>query len=266
LLAGIGVFATIGFLAAQQGVAVEDLEGLTGVTLSFVTVPTVIAQMPGGELFGALFFGSLVIAGLTSLVSVLQTVSAALQDKFGWSPQRGALTVGIPSAVLSIVGFGTTTGLYLLDVVDQWSNQLGIVAGAVLMIGAALWVARRGPELSRHLSAVSTFAVGRTWRVVINLVAVLLLYMFVDRCVMLIRDGYGGLPTWYLAVFGWGTLGFIAVVALAMPAFAWAKDHGEFHPWPSRAQLGLAPEPGTASVRGADAVEGHAAESPGGVA
>ncbi|WP_234998636.1 sodium-dependent transporter [Demequina sp. NBRC 110057] len=262
LLAGIGVFATIGFLASQQGVAVDDLEGLTGITLSFVTFPTVIAQMPGGELFGALFFGSLVVAGLTSLVSVLQTVSSALQDKFGWSPRRGALTVGIPSALISIVGFGTTTGLYLLDVMDQWSNQLGIVAGAILMIGAALWVARRGPELSRHLSAVSTFAVGRTWRIVINLVAVLLLYMFVDKFVTLLTDGYGGLPTWYLAAFGWGTLGFIAVVALAMPAFRWAKDHGEFHPWPSRAQLDLPPEPWQA----ADAVGGRGTTREGGAA
>ncbi|WP_084102847.1 sodium-dependent transporter [Demequina sp. NBRC 110051] len=243
LLAGLGVFATIGFLAAQQNVAVADLDGLTGISLSFVTFPTVIAQMPGGQLFGALFFGSLVVAGLTSLVSVLQTVSSALQDKFGWSPQRGALTVGIPSAILSIIGFGTTTGLNLLDVMDQWSNQLGVVFGAVLMIAAALWLARRGPELSRHLSAISTFRVGRVWTIVINLVAVLLLYMFVSKFIALLADGYPGYPGWYLAAFGWGTLGFIAVVAIAMPAFAWAKDHGEFHPWPTRPQLDLAPDP-----------------------
>ncbi|MFV0634453.1 sodium-dependent transporter [Demequina sp.] len=242
LLAGIGVFATIGFLAVQQGVGVNELTNLTGVSLSFITFPTVIGQMPGGEVFGALFFGSLVIAGVTSLVSVLQTVSSALQDKFGWTPRQGALAVGLPSAVLSLVGFGTTTGLYLLDTVDQFSNQLGIVMGAILMIGASLWLARRGPELSRHLSAISTFAVGKVWLVVINVVSLLLIYMFVDKLVSLIVDGYGTYPAWYLALFGWGTMAFITAVALAMPALRWAKDHGEFHPWPTRAQLHLPPE------------------------
>ncbi|WP_082093535.1 sodium-dependent transporter [Demequina sediminicola] len=239
LLAGIGVFSTIGFLAAQQGVAVADVDGLTGITLSFVTFPAVIAQMPGGALFGALFFGSLLLAGLTSLVSVLQVVLSAIQEKFGLNPRRTALWICIPMALVSMVGFGTTTGLYLLDTLDQWSNQLGIVAGAFLMVVVVLWTGRRGQELARHLSAVSTMRVGRIWLATTSLVAVLLMYMFADKVITLVSEGYGGYPDWYIAVFGWGTLAFIVVAALVMPAIPWAQGKQDFEAWPTRAQLGL---------------------------
>ncbi|PIJ32450.1 sodium-dependent transporter, partial [Leucobacter sp. OLES1] len=76
ILAGIGVFATLGFFAHQQGVAVGDLEGLTGVGLAFMTFPAIAAEMPGGQLFGALFFGALVLAGLTSLISIMEVILA----------------------------------------------------------------------------------------------------------------------------------------------------------------------------------------------
>ncbi|WP_082104642.1 sodium-dependent transporter [Demequina soli] len=239
LLAGIGVFATLGFLAHREGVGVGELDGIAGPFLSFVTFPATIAEMPGGAFFGALFFASLVLAGLTSLVSVLQVVSAALQDKLGLKPRTAAVLVGGTSAVLSIVGFGTTTGLYLLDTVDNWSNQLGIVAGAITMIAAAVWLGRRGHELERHLAAVSTLRPGRAWLWLVSAVALLLIYMFVDKAVTLAIDGYGGYPTWYLVVFGWGTVVFLALVAFLMPFLKWRRDISRFHPWPSREQLNL---------------------------
>ncbi len=255
LLAGLGVFATLGFLAAQEGVAVADLEGIAGVQLSFVTFPAVIAQMPGGEWFGALFFASLVIAGLTSLISVLQSVSAALQDKFAWSPRRGALTVGLTSALLSMLLFGTTTALYVLDVVDQWSNQMGIVVGAVAMIVATLWFGRRGRELARHQSVMSSMKVGRTWLVIVNAVALLLVYVLIDTTVSLVREGYDGYPEWFTLIFGWGAVAFLLVIATVMPLLKWrhseaadagagSLDSGDFVPWPSPTQLGLPADDG----------------------
>lgn len=241
LLAGLAVFGALGFLATQEGVSVADLEGIGGVSLSFVTFPAVIAQMPAGWFFGALFFASLVLAGLTSLISIMQTISAAFQDKFGWDPRRTAVTVGVVSAILSVIGFSTTTGLYLLDTVDQWSNQLGIVAGAIAMIGAALWVGRRGTELRRHLSAVSTFRLGRSWLVLVNVVALLLVYMFVSKAVSLATEGYADLPTWYVLVFGWGTVAFLALVAVVMPMLRWRRDVEHPDIWPTREQLELEP-------------------------
>ena len=68
ILAGIGVFSAVGFMAHQGGVSVSEVEGLTGPILSFVTFPKIISMMPGGPIFGVLFFSSLVLAGVTSLL------------------------------------------------------------------------------------------------------------------------------------------------------------------------------------------------------
>jgi neurotransmitter:Na+ symporter, NSS family len=233
VLAGIGVFATLGFFAFQQGIAVDELEGLTGVGLSFVTFPAIVSQMPGGPIFGVLFFGSLTLAGFTSLLSVLQVVSAGVQEKFGLSRVKATLGIGIAAAVLSILLFSTTTGLIALDVVDNWSNNIGIVASAVLTTILVIWVLRKGPELQHHLNTVSTFAVGRTWLVLVGgLVPVLLGYMLVSRIVALLVEGYGGYPAGYLGLFGWGTIGLIVVAAVVLPLVRWRSHRGPFTAWP----------------------------------
>lgn len=253
ILAGIGVFATLGFFAFSQGVTIDELEGLTGVGLSFVTFPAIVSQMPGGPLFGCLFFGSLTLAGFTSLVSVLQVVSAAVQEKFGLSTRRAALTVGIVSAILSMLIFSTTTGLLALDVVDQWANNIGIVASAILTTVLVLWVARKGPELRYHLDALSTFRVGRVWIILVSVLApVVLGYMLVSRIVVLVTEGYGALPPWYLLVFGWGTVLVLVVGAVVLSVVRWKPSPDDFTAWPDYPPAGSASTTADASAaRGA---------------
>ncbi|GAA3628820.1 sodium-dependent transporter [Microbacterium awajiense] len=233
ILAGIGVFATLGFFAFEQGIGVDELEGLTGVGLSFITFPAIVSQMPGGPIFGALFFGTLTLAGFTSLVSVLQVVSAAIQEKFAISRRAAALAVGGVSAVLSVLVFATTTGLLALDVVDQWTNNIGIVASAVLTSILVIWVARRGRELRYHLNALSTFKVGSVWVVLVGVVGpVILGYMLVSRIITLIAEGYEGLPPWYLVVFGWGAILVLVVGAIVLSILPWRRSPDDFESWP----------------------------------
>lgn len=234
ILAGIGVFATLGFFAFQRGVAVSELEGLTGVGLSFITFPAIVSEMPGGPLFGCLFFGSLVMAGFTSLISVLQVVSAAIQEKFGMSRRGAAVGLGIVSAILSILFFSTTTGLLALDVMDQWANNIGIVASAVLSTVLVIWVLRRGPELRSHLNSVSTFTVGKVWIALVGILAPIVLgYMLIARIIELIVNGYGDLPPLYLLVFGWGTILFLVVAAIGASLLAWRRSPDDFEAWPA---------------------------------
>jgi NSS family neurotransmitter:Na+ symporter len=238
ILAGIGVFATLGFFAFEQGVEVGELEGLTGVGLSFITFPAIVSQMPGGAIFGALFFGSLTLAGFTSLLSVLQVVSAAFQEKFGLTTRQAAVRVGGVSAVLSVLIFSTTTGLLALDTVDQWANNIGIVASAVLSTILVVWVLRKGDELRFHLNSVSTFRVGRVWVFLVGILApIVLAYMLVSRIISLLVDGYADLPDWYLGVGGWGTIAVIVVLAVVFTALRWKRDPDDFAAWPDYAPV-----------------------------
>lgn len=235
ILAGIGVFSALGFLAHQEGVAVGDLEGLTGPILSFVTFPAVISEMPGSVLFGALFFGSLVIAGFTSLVSLVVGVSVAVQEKFGLSQRVAAVVVGGVSAVLSFGLFATTTGLFTLDTVDMFANNIGVVASAIAMCVAVVWLAREGDVLRRHLNAISTFRLGRWWLALIGVFApVFLLVMMIQKVIDLIANGYEDYPAWYIYTFGWGTVAFAVVGALVGTALSWrGRDDPGFRAWPS---------------------------------
>jgi NSS family neurotransmitter:Na+ symporter len=234
ILAGIGVFATLGFMANQQSVQVSELEGLTGPILSFVTFPAVINEMPGGNIFGVVFFGSLILAGFTSIISILLGVAASVQEKFGLSRRASAITVSGICAVLSVALFSTTSGLLALDTVDQWANNVGIVLSAIVMTVLVVWVFRKSETLRRHLNAVSTFQVGRVWIALIGVVApAFLVIMLGQKLVSLINDGYEGLPQWYLNLFGWGTIAFVVVAAIVLSVIPWkGRDDERFTPWP----------------------------------
>lgn len=239
LLAGIGVFATLGFMAHQQSIAVGELEGISGPILSFVTFPAIISQMPGGSIFGALFFASLVMAGFTSQVSILQVISGGIQEKFGLNPRSAAVAVCTVCGLISIALFSTTTGLIALDTVDQWANNIGIVASAIIASVVVIAVLRRGPELRAHINAVSTLKLGNWWIVLAGVIGPLvLLYMLVTKIVSLISDGYEGYPTWYLGVFGWGAIGLIIVASFVLSALPWRGSRPEdLQPWPPVGRL-----------------------------
>lgn len=227
ILAGIGVFSALGFMAFSQGVQISDLEGLSGVTLSFMTFPKIISMMPGGPLFGVLFFSSLVLAGFTSLVSLLQVVSGAFQDKFGFSVMKATLVMGIPAMIISVVLFGTMTGLNALDVVDAFINHLGVVGSAVML---TVFVAMRKklPELRAHLNEVSSVKLPKAWDYVVGILApVALSIMLISAIVDFLAEGYGGMPTWYIMVFGWGIILLAIVFAFVMTAMQWKVNKPE---------------------------------------
>ncbi|PFG44837.1 NSS family neurotransmitter:Na+ symporter [Isoptericola jiangsuensis] len=232
LFAGLGVFSALGFLAAQEGVTVADLN-FQGVLLAFVTFPTIVSQMPAGAFFGALFFGSLVMAGFTSLVSILQVVSAALQEKFALSRRAATLGMGITLGVVSVLGFSTTTGLILLDTVDAFVNNLGIVGSAVFMCVFVVWVYRKAPELRYHLNAVSTTQVGRWWYVCVGvIVPVMLVIMLVQYVIERIDKPYGDYDTTYLLITGWGSVLLLFVGAILFTLPRW-RGREAFTVWPA---------------------------------
>ncbi|MCM3662541.1 sodium-dependent transporter [Georgenia satyanarayanai] len=233
LLAGIGVFATLGFMAAQQGVAVGELENLTGPMLSFATFPQIVSAMPGGPIFGVLFFTSLALAGFTSLISILQVVSAAFQEKFGLSRVQVSLLIGGLAAVISLVLYSSTSGLAILDVVDKHTNEVGVVLSAVLTCVIVTLGARKLPELRAHLNAVSTGHVGRWWSLLVGvIVPIALVVMLVSSVLGLIEEPYEGYPRSFLAVAGWGVLGLMAVAALVYTLIPWRRPVDDFTPDP----------------------------------
>ena len=222
VLAGIGVFATLGFMASTSGVAVDEV-ATSGIGLAFIAFPTIINQMPGGPLFGVLFFGSLFIAGFTSLVTIVEVVVSSFQDKFRLERRTASIAVGVACAVPSLVLFPVTTGLGSLDIVDKFVNVLGIVLIAVISTVTIGWVLKRTPELRSHVNAVSSLQLGRWWDFSLTVITPLILGItFILEVRLLLIEGYGGYASHKVVIFGW-----ILGLMLYLGAFGLSRI-----PWP----------------------------------
>ncbi|MGA8846719.1 MAG: sodium-dependent transporter [Nocardioides sp.] len=228
LLAGIGVFAALGFMAQAQSVAVGEVAD-AGVGLAFIAFPAIISEAPAGALIGVLFFTSLVIAGLTSLISVAEVVISAVRDKLELRRRTATLAVTVPMAVLSIAFLSTTSGLHVLDIVDHFINQFGILLVAIVSMVAVAWGLRALPELAAHLNRSSSVHLGAWWRVLIGVVAPLaLIYVLADSFWTDVTTKYGDpeapYPDWMIGVFGWGTVVAVAVLGFLAARVPWRKD------------------------------------------
>lgn len=229
LLAGIGVFAALGFMAQQANVPVDEVAG-SGIGLAFIAFPTIISQAGGlGAVIGILFFGSLTFAAFTSLISILEVIIAAVQDKFGLARVPGVLVVGIPMALLSLLLFPTTTGLNLLDVMDAFVNNFGIVAAALVCTVTLTAGFAALPTLRNHLNRSSSFKVGRVWQLLVGGIApVVLGYILIGELQKVLTEGYGGMPRGFVNTFGWGMALGLIVIAIILSLLPWpAKSNAQ---------------------------------------
>lgn len=89
LLAGFAILPAV----FAFGIAPES-----GPPLMFITLPRVFQQMPGGRFFSVLFFVSVLFAGITSLINMLEAVSESLGRGAGSpAPSRSSSWGASPS-------------------------------------------------------------------------------------------------------------------------------------------------------------------------
>lgn len=226
LLAGIGVFAALGFLVVTTGTPFQEV-ARHGIALAFVVFPLIIDQLPAANsLFGFLFFGSLVMAGLSSLISVCQTYVAAVQEKFSMT-RSAAANWGIGATAFVSVMYTTGGGINVLDIVDNFINAFGIATVGLVEVIVVAWVVRELPRLRRHADEISDIRLRAWWPA--SLVAItpaVLGWMTLSNLRVTISDTYGGYPDWLVALFGWGTV-VIAIGAGALAARARWPQHVE---------------------------------------
>ncbi len=233
LLAGIGVFAALGFMSNSTGTPVDQVAS-EGLGLAFVAFPTIISEAPAGALIGVLFFGSLVLAGLTSLISVIEVVISAVRDKFELTRRAASLAVGVPAALLSTVLLGTTTGVFVLDIVDHFINRFGILLVAVVSMVLLSWVFRRTGLLRDHLNRDGSVQLGRWWLALIGVVTpVALVVILVKEFYDNLRTPYEDYPTWMLGLLGWGVAAAVMLAGLLLARVSWRASTSLEDPEPA---------------------------------
>lgn len=222
VLAGIGVFAALGFMATAAGQEVSEV-AKGGIGLAFFAFPTIINQAPFGEVLGVLFFGSLTFAALTSFISVIEVIITAVQDKLMMGRVQATFVVGIPMMIVSVILFGTTTGLPMLDVLDKFVNYFGIVAVAFVSLVAIVANEKLG-VLGDHINQTSSFKVGFLWRLCIVLTTGILAFMLLSEGAKVFTEGYEGYPSWFVNTFGWGMAIGLVVISFLLSRLKWKNE------------------------------------------
>lgn len=212
IFAGIGVFSIMGYMALQQGVGVEEVAA-SGIGLAFMTFPTAISALPAlNGLFGICFFGALFTAGVTSLVSILQAVVSGFHDKFDLTHKKAVTIVIVPAFILSFL-FITGAGMNILDIVDAFINNIGIVSAGVIEL---ILITRffNVEKLRQEANEFSNFSIGRWWVYTLRIVTTVVLgIMIFLNTKDYLYNGYGGYASADVNVFGWGTILFVIVFA-----------------------------------------------------
>ncbi|WP_460540897.1 sodium-dependent transporter [Glycomyces halotolerans] len=189
LMAGIGVFAVLGFMSAQTGTAIGDLVDVGG-GVAFVTFPTILSEMPGGAFVGVLFFSSLVVAGISSIVSMVIVPFSSIEDRFGWRRRKTLLLIGVPMALFSIAVYPTANGSHMLDAVDFAVSGYGLILAGLATIVAA-FVTGRLPALAADANRTSILKLGWIWYACLALTVAVLVWTVASNLLDQGRDLYG---------------------------------------------------------------------------
>lgn len=146
-----------------------DDANLQGATLIFVTLPEVFMQMPGTQLWSILFFLSLMVAALTSTISIAEVSVAFFHDRFGMSRFKACLAVLLPLTVFSsvcslsqgVLSDVTVAGLDIFSLLDTVATNVMLPVCAFFTCIYMGWVAPRGmfvSELTNDGTLRSRFA------------------------------------------------------------------------------------------------------------
>ena len=212
----VGVAGMMIVPAAVSLLGVAAAAGASTFGLGFTVLPEVFAAMPGGQIFGTLFFGLLFLAAVASSISILQPTMAFLEEFWPLKRTQSVVIVGL----LMIVGAFTVswfTGgdMMALSTLDFWMGTmcLYLISTLYLVLFRAVWGTRNG---LRELGRGARISLPRGLGFVINWVTPAILFiifgswlyknMFVTTSehILHLREGEPGavLPmAWMVAIY-----------------------------------------------------------------
>lgn len=141
------MFALIAGLAIMPAVFAFGLNPQSGPGLVFETLPYVFGQMPGGSLVAILFFVALLVAALTSSISMLEVAVAFLVEEKGMSRISACIVLFVLCWVVGTIcslSFGPLSGVQIFggsifDFFDNLSSNILMTLGSLLTVLFVGW-------------------------------------------------------------------------------------------------------------------------------
>ncbi len=223
VLAGFAVFGTLGYMATtlQKPVAEVVKESIG---LAFVAYPQAISLMPAlAQVFGVVFFASLVIAGLSSGVSLIEAFASAVIDKFHY-PRKSVVTWICMTGFLGSLLFTAKSGLFWVDIVDHFITHYGLVLIGVLECVVVGWI-YRASRLREHIEHAGGIKFWRGWDFSVRyIVPGVLVVLLIHDIVTEIFQPYEGYPAGALFLLGYNWLLVALIAALFIAMRPWQRD------------------------------------------
>lgn len=129
VVAGLVVFP----LLFAQGVSPDT----AGPGAIFVSIPTALADLPAGRAVGVVFFGIVLIAALSSAISLLEVVTSYLVDHYGL---RRPVTAAGLGAIIFALGLPSAWDTAWLSWFDGVAVNLLLPLAVLLVVGFVGWV------------------------------------------------------------------------------------------------------------------------------
>jgi NSS family neurotransmitter:Na+ symporter len=161
--------------------------------------------------FGVLFFLSLVVAGFSSSVSIIEAFVSAMVDKFNWNRKKLVTIISCLGFLGGII-FTAGGGLFWLDIVDHFLTQYGLVLVGFCECIIVGWFFKIN-ILRKHINGVSTFQLGKWWNEMIRVFVPLVLTLILGGAFFSeINKPYGN--------YSWASLILIGVLWLIITVIA----------------------------------------------
>ncbi len=181
ILAGIAIFPAVFAFNIQPN---------AGPGLVFVTLPAIFNKMFGGYIFAILFFILLVIAALTSSISLLEVVVAYFTEEKRWSRKKASI---ISAMAISFLGIFTTLsfgilsnfkilGKTIFDLFDYISANILLPIGGFFIVIFVGWFMGRHiirPEITNNGKYPGRFCYAFLWLARIFVpIAIILIFLY----------------------------------------------------------------------------------------
>lgn len=147
--------------------------GEPGVGAIFVSLAAAFGELGGGGIIGAIFFGTVVIAALSSAISLTEVVVSYAIDELGMHRLRATLLV---CGALFVLGVAPASDLLYLEVYDGLADGVLLVLGGLLIATYVSWgwSAEAIQELGKGIDDLGALGEYWIWLVRVPVIVVLL--------------------------------------------------------------------------------------------
>ena len=130
-----------------------------GPSLIFVTLPNVFLHMPGGRVWGALFFLFMTFASFSTVIAVFENLLASCIDNFGWSRRRAVIVnclFVLLASLPCVLGYNLWSDLHIIGARDVLDSEDFLVSNLLLPLGSLVYllfcVSKWGWGFDRYLA------------------------------------------------------------------------------------------------------------------